>query len=183
MIDCARKAISLDPDCAEAFGQLAHCHLEMRDYEEAVALSEKAVSIAPSSAENLAIACGIHCKAGNPERGLELIHKAMRACPLYRPGYLRAMGRALRLSGQPEAAIEAYRESIKREPDYLTAHVNLVSILGELGRLDEAAVAAREIYKREPNFSIKAYAAGLAYRNASVLTQFAAGLRKAGLPE
>ena len=155
----------------------------MSAFEEAIELSEKAIAIAPNSAENLDIASAIMCKSGNPARGLELSKKAIRVCPLYRPGYLRGLAMAYRLLGQLDAAVAAYREAIRREPEYLTAHVNLVSILGELGRLDEANEAAREIFKLEPNFSIKAYMEGLSYRNPSDLARIEEGLQKTGLPE
>jgi tetratricopeptide (TPR) repeat protein len=109
--------------------------------------------------------------------------KAMRVCPLYRPGFLRSLGLAYRLSGNLEAAVSAYKESLRRDSEYLSGHVNLTSTLGELGREEEAKKAAREIYRLEPKFSIKAYMEGLSYRNPSDLARIEEGLKKAGLPD
>ncbi len=75
------------------------------------------------------------------------------------------------------------RESLKRETGYLAAYVNLTPALGELGWLDEAREAARDVLQQEPDFTIKAYTAGLSYRNPSDLERIAKGLRQAGLPE
>ena len=41
----------------------------------------------------------------------------------------------------------------------------------------------REIIRLAPNFSIKAYMAGLSFSDPEVLARMESGLRKAGLPE
>ena len=183
VLDCAEKALELDPACADAYGQLALCRLEVNAFDDAIDMSEKAIAMAPNSAENLCIAGIILAKSGKPERGVELMKKAMRVCPLYRPGFLRSLGLAYRLSGNLEAAVSAYKESLRRDSEYLSGHVNLTSTLGELGREEEAKKAAREIYRLEPEFSIKAYMEGLSYRNPSDLARIEEGLKKAGLPD
>ena len=70
-----------------------------------------------------------------------------------------------------------------RESDYLSAHTNLASIYGELGRLEEAKEPVHEILRLAPEFSIQAYMKGLSFSNPDVLTRMEEGLRKAGLPE
>ena len=122
-------------------------------------------------------------KSGQPERGAELVKKAMRLCPFYRPGLLRALGNNYRTSGRLEEAVACYRESLERETGYLAPYVNLASALGELGRQDEAQEVARDVLRQEPDFSIKAYTNGLAYRNPADRERIADGLRQAGLPE
>jgi len=182
-LECAEKALALDASCSDAYAQIALCHLAANEFDQATEMSEKAIALAPNNAENLATAALIMNKSGKPERGLELIKKAMRLCPIYRTGYLDRLGMAYRLTGRPDAAITAYSESIKRQPEFLGPHVNLASILGELGRREEAEKEAREIIRLEPNFSIGGYMAGLSYRNPSDLARIEEGLRKAGLPD
>ena len=182
MLECAQKAIEADPACADAYSLMAYYHRERNEFDEAIKCSEKSITLAPNNAENLATAAGTMTKAGKPERGMELIKRAMRVCPLYRPGFLRALGAAYRFSGHPEEAVWAFRESLKREPSYLAPHVNLTSTLGELGRIEEAKDAAREILRLAPNFSIETYMDGLSYRNPEDALRVEEGLRKAGLP-
>lgn len=182
MLECAQKAIAVDPACADAYSLMAYYHREMNEFEEAIECSEKSITLAPNSAENLATAAGTMTKAGKPERGLELIKRAMRVCPLYRAGFLRALGAAYRFTGHLEEAVQAFRESIKREPSYLASHVNLTSTLGELGRIEEAKEAAREVLRWSPNFSIKAYMEGLSYRNPEDALRVEKGLQQIGLP-
>ena len=181
---CGHRALELDPGCAEAYGMLALTHLNAGEHDVAMEMTEKAIDLAPNSAEILGgVASAVMRKSGQPERGAELVKKAMRLCPFYRPGLLRALGNNYRLSGRLEEAVACYRESLKRETGYLAAYVNLTSALGELGWHDEAREAARDVLRQEPDFSIKAYTAGLSYRNPADLERIADGLRLAGLPE
>jgi TolB-like protein/Tfp pilus assembly protein PilF len=182
--ECGCRALEADPNCADAYGMLALTHLNAGEHDKAMEMSEKAIALAPNNAELLGgVASAVMRKSGQPERGVELVKKAMRLCPFYRPGLLRALGNNYRLSGRLEEAVACYRESLKRETGYLAAYVNLASVLGELGWLDDAREATREVLRQEPNFSITAYTSGLSYRNPSDLQRIADGLRKAGLPE
>ncbi len=182
--ECGRKALELDPECADAYGLLALTHLNAAEHDKAIKMSERAVFLAPNNAENLGgVAQVVMTKSGRPERGVELVKRAMRLCPFYRPGFLRALGMAYRMCGRLEEAVTCYRESLKRETGYLAAYVNLTSALGELERFDEARDAAQDLLTQEPNFSIVAYTAGLSYRNAADIERIADGLRKAGLPD
>ncbi len=181
---CVRKALQLDPACADAYALKAMTHLNARDFEEAIAASERAVELAPNSSEVIGgTASIVMTKSGRPELGLELAKKAMRLCPFYRPGLLRALGTAYRTAGRLEEAATCFRESIKRETGWLGAYVNLASTLGELGWLNDAHAAAHEVMAREPGFSTKNYLSGISYRDSAEIDRFADGLRKAGLPD
>jgi adenylate cyclase len=183
MLDCAQKAIAADPSCADAYALLAMYHLELKQFDEARNMAEKAVSLAPNNAESLGEASVVFNKTGSPERARELLRRAMRVCPMYRPGFLRGLGLSYYLLGQLDSAINAFKQSILRESEYLSAHTNLASILGELERLEEAREPVREILRLAPDFSIKAYMKGLSFSDPEILIRMEEGLRKAGLPE
>ena len=102
---------------------------------------------------------------------------------MFRPGFLRGLGLSYYLLGQLDSAISAFKQSIVRESEYLSAHTNLASIFGELGRLEEAKEPVREILRLALDFSIKAYMEGLSFSDPEILTRMEEGLRKAGLPE
>jgi len=181
-LDCAQNALDADPSCSEAYALLAMYYLEVKDFDQAIEMSEKAVTLGPNNAENLSNACLIMNKTGNPERSLELRKKQMRTCPMYRPGYLRGMGLSYYLLGRLDSAIRVFKESIDRESEYLVAYTYLASIFGELGRSEEAEKAKHEILRLAPGFSIKGYMGGLSFSDPEVLIRIEAGLRKAGLP-
>ena len=182
-LDCANKALELDPSCANAYCLLSFCHLSKNEYDEAIAMSQKAVALAPNQADLLALSANVLNKSGRPERGLELIKKAMRLCPIYPGWYFQLLGAAYRLTGDTDAAIAAFEAAIKRDADYLTMHVNLATTLGDLGRTDDAKKPVSEILRLDPDFSIKTYMEGLSYRDPAELKRFEDGLRKVGLPE
>jgi len=181
---CGRRALEVDPNCAEAYGVLALTHLNAGEHDAAIEMTERAIALAPNSPEILGgVASAVMRKSGRPDRGADCVKKAMRLSPFYRPGMLRALGNNYRLSGRLKEAVACYRESLKRETGYLAAYVNLASALGELGWLEEAQEAARQVLQQDPDFSISAYAKGLSYRNSSDLRRIVEGLRRAGLPE
>ncbi|MDH3636147.1 MAG: tetratricopeptide repeat protein [Gammaproteobacteria bacterium] len=183
MLECAQKALDADPSCADAYGLLAMYHLELKEFDQAKEMAEKAISLAPNNAQNLGEVSMVLNKTGNPQRALELKKRAMRACPMYRPGFLRGLGLSYYLLGQLDSAISAFKQSIARESEYLSAHTNLASIYGELGRLEEAKEPVSEILRLAPDFSIKTYMKGLSFSDPKILTRMEDGLLKAGLPE
>ena len=182
-MDCAEKALELDPLCADAYSLLSLCHLSNGEHDEAIAMSEKAVELAPNHAENVAISAVVQNKSGRPERALDLIRKSLRLCPVYPGWFLWALGTAYRLTGHPDSAIDAFEQAIKRNPDYLGLHVGLASTLGEVGRKEDAKKYVSDILRLNPDFSITSYMEGLNYRNLENKARFEEGLRKVELPE
>jgi adenylate cyclase len=181
---CGHRALEIDPGCADAYGMLALTHLNAGEHDKAIEMSEKAVAMSPNNAELLGgVASAVMRKSGRPERGAELVKRAMRLSPFYRPGLLRALGNNYQGLGRLDEAAACYRESLKRETGYLAAYVNLASTLGQMESQDEAREAARDVLRQEPEFSIKAYTSGLSYRNPADIERIADGLRWAGLPE
>ena len=181
--DCIQKALAADPDCADAHGLLAMYQLELKAFDKAREIAERAIALAPNNAENLSIAAMVCNKTGNPQRGLELKQRSMRVCPMFRPGNLRGLGLSYYLLGRSDEAIEAFRESLAKEPGYLTAHTYLAAIHAERGEQVEAEARAREIMKQFPEFSIQAYVKGISFSDPSILARLAANLGKAGLPD
>ncbi len=182
-VECAQKALELDPSCAEAYALLGLCLLSKREYDEAIAMSEKAIALAPNHAVSLAHAAAALNKLGQAERSFELIKRAMRLCPIYPGWFLYVLATACRLLGRNESAVSAFEEGIKRDADWLSVHVGLASTLGELGREEDAKMSISEILRLSPDFSIKKYMEGLSYRDPEELARFENGLRKAGLPK
>jgi adenylate cyclase len=182
-MDCANRALELDPSCADAHALLGFCHLSRRGYETAIAMSNKAVELAPGNAGILGNAAMLQLKSGRPEQSLELIKKAMRLCPVYPVWFCSLLGNTYRFLGRNESAITAFESAIKRGSEFLALHVGLASILGELGRKEDAKKSVSEILRIDPGFSIEKYMSGLIYSDPAVTTRFKDGLQKSGLPD
>ena len=99
MKQCAARAIEIDPQCADAYSVMALYHMELKQFDDALANAERSIEYAPGNAENLTEAAGVFVKCGKPGQGLELARKAIRLCPMYRAGFLRALAYAYRFSG------------------------------------------------------------------------------------
>lgn len=182
-IECANKALELDSYCADAYALAGFCHLSNRQYDAAIAMSDKAVELAPGNAELLGTTAMLQLKSGRPERSLELIKKAMRLSPIYPVWFCSVLGNAYRLMGRSEAALSAFRAAINRGTEFLALHVGFTSILGELGRIGDAEESALEILRIDPSFSIENYISGLSYSDPEVTERFRGGLQKSGLPD
>ena len=72
-LDCAKKALELDPSFADAYSLQSFCHLSRGEHDQAIAMSEKAVALAPNHAEILGLNAVVNIKSGRPERSLRLI--------------------------------------------------------------------------------------------------------------
>jgi tetratricopeptide (TPR) repeat protein len=63
------------------------------------------------------------------------------------------LGGALRLAGQPEAAVASYRRALALAPDAAQLHSNLGNALQDLGRLHEALAAHTRALELKPEFA------------------------------
>jgi hypothetical protein len=73
--------------------------------------------------------------------------------------------------------------AVEQEPDNLIANVVLTSSLSLAGRDDEARIAAKEILRLNPNFSVAEYQKRVPQKDRSAVKRFCDALRTAGLPE
>jgi hypothetical protein len=80
---------------------------------------------------------------GDPANGsLSVIERPAATAPVSAQHWFE-MGRSLE-DGDVGAAIDAYRQAVAAEADFLDARINLGSLLHEAGRLEEAELAYRE---------------------------------------
>ena len=110
-----------------------------------------------------------------------MIRKAMRHCPIYPSWYSGILGRAYRVMDRNDEAIAAFRHGIEIDPIFIGTHAYLTSLLGDLGREEEAKAAAAEVLRFDPKFSAKAWVEGLTFEDPELSKRELEGLRKAGL--
>ena len=109
--------------------------------------------------------------SGRPEDGLAMIEKAMRFSPVYPSWYLHGLGMSHYLVGRYEEALAAFTHSRDRYPGMWFPYVGLVLTSAHLGLKGDARVAAAELLRRDPAFSLERYAAIQPYQNPADLTQ------------
>ncbi len=183
VLDCARRALEYDSDCAEAYASLGMYHLDLGEHDAAIENANKSVELAPNHADNIAISAAILNKCGEPALAVERMRKAMRLSPIHPTWFLHILGQACRLAGKNDEAIESYRALVSRQPDSLVGHISLAAIFGEMNQLENAKASAAEVLRINPNFSTRKYVDGLSYSDPAEAVRFEQGLRNAGLPE
>ena len=80
-----------------------------------------------------------------------------------------------------EEALAAFTHSRDRAPDAWFPYIGLVLTAVQLGREGDARVAAAELLRREPMFSLERYATLQPYQNPADLTHELDILRQGGL--
>jgi tetratricopeptide (TPR) repeat protein len=81
----------------------------------------------------------------------------------FNPGDAQArynLGLALQALGEPDGAIEQYREAVRIRPDYAAAHNNLGSLYESRGEQEEALEHFRRALDAEPDYAQAHYNAG-----------------------
>lgn len=84
------------------------------------------------------------------------------------------------MTGRFEEAIEAQRNALARNPDFLPSHAELAVNYGELGREKEQRAAVAECLRISPDISLETLRARLPYKRAEDLERVLDGLRIEG---
>ncbi len=107
----------------------------------------------------------------------------MRLDPFHRAIYFSYLANAYYVAGEYEMALETSRTAVTRMPGIMQAGVWYSAAAGELGRNEEARMAAAEVLRLKPDFTITRFLAMIRLANQEDARRLADGLRKAGLPE
>ncbi|GAG01956.1 unnamed protein product, partial [marine sediment metagenome] len=122
-----KKAISLRGKSPEAHFRLGRIYLRKKQYDEAIAESERAVAMAPNSALAHAVLAYILETAGRPEEAISLYEKAIRLSPIADSWYLAGLGWSYFDMGKYAEAISAFKKCLNLSPEYLHAHTYLAA--------------------------------------------------------
>jgi adenylate cyclase len=179
--EAARKAVTLDDHNSSAHLLLAHIFVMRKEHENAMAEAKRAIALNPNSADAYNFLGYFLYLSDRPVEGIGFIKKSIRLNPFPPAFYLHHLGNAYRAAGQYDKAIEAYKKSIKREPNNIFAHIGLAGTYSFTGREKEAHEAALEVLKIDPEFSLKNFAKVAPLKNQEQLKRYIEALRKAGL--
>jgi len=180
-VDLYEKAIALDDSLAAVHAALGYCFTMMRQYDRALVEGERAISLEPSSADVLFFHASILHFIGRGKEAIAWFRKALRLNPKPPNTYYRHFGGALRDSGQYEEAIALQRKAIKQEPNDPLSYIVMASCYGLSGRMEEARVAATEVLRINPKFSLEQFAKATPHKDPHLRERFIDSLRKAGL--
>jgi len=182
-LECAMKALAVDPDSDVGHVALGYTRLFQRRHDDAVAAGEKAIAVGPSGAGNYHMAGMFHGYAGNFRKAADYEEQAQRLSPLSRHESRVDEARARFHLGDLVAARDIAARVLVEKPRWLTAQTTLVAALWNLGSENEARATVRKMLANHPNLTASRWAQGFPYRHQKDLDALLTPLRLAGLLE
>jgi adenylate cyclase len=178
-----RLALSLDDSDPETLA--AACVISVLmigDCESAIEMADRAVALNPNSYWAWGDRGLVYRIAGLWEEAVWSLERAIRVSPVDPLLHLTfgGMGQALIELRRFDEAIVAGKKALRLNPYHSGGYRCLASAFAHLGADAEAREAAARVLEFDPAFTISAFTARGAQKNAKLVIE---GLRKAGLPE
>jgi len=176
--ECCRRAIALNPHCAEAYANLGYVFQIQGNLDEAIASYRRAQEIKPDFAQ-------VHNNLGDALKTLGQLDEAVacfRRALVIKPDFVMAhynLGDALKAHGQLDDAVASYRQALKIKPDFAEAHSNLGNALKAIGQLDEAVTSYRRALEIKPDYAMAHYNLGNALKDLGQLNDAVLSYRRA----
>jgi len=177
-LDCAERAVLLDPMDAICHWALAEAAFISSQNERALEHITRAVAINPNDTEALAVSGYLHAFTGHAEHGLRLIDQALDRTPTHPSWYHWVRADILYICGQFEEASRTFKLHGPANPDTLLWHA---ATLVELGRIEDAHAEIQALLAIRPAATIDEFRRHHYF--VPGLERFLENLRRAGLPE
>ncbi len=179
--EAARRAITLDPDCAAARLALSAVAFFSGDLALFRSSGEKALRLNPNNGEHLASFGTRLAYSGEWEQGIALVREAMELNPWHPDWYLLPLAFDAYRRGDYAGALREWRRL--HLPELYWTHVLGVMINGELGNAAEAAAARADLLALFPDYAATAVRDFQVWNfEDSLIDAFIDGLAKGGLP-
>jgi DNA-binding SARP family transcriptional activator len=182
----ALRAISLDPENAEALGIYAHsCARAASDFDRGLAYFDRALRLNPSLAFNWALSAATYSYIGEPDIALQRMkrYRQLASPELYFSYFETIYTIAYTFKGDYERAVVAGRRAVEDNPDFVNGYKPLIASLGHLGQREEAEVFVHKLLSLEPSFTIEKFVETYPIKKTSDRDRYIAGLRLAGIAE
>ncbi len=182
----AERAVTLDPSDARALTIAGHVRSFLdRQADEALVLHERALALNPALPIAWMMSGLALCYRGEHLEAIRRIERARRLSPFDPHAFFFDMALM-----QPHLALGEYdracllgRLTVQLKPGFSSSWKVLLSALGHLGRVAEAAEARARLLALEPGFSVSEAIRRSPLLRPADLARFAEGLRLGGLPE
>jgi TolB-like protein len=122
-------------------------------WEKSIEAGIEGTQLLPGSADVWAVLAHSYTFVGKPELALEAIDKAMALSPGHPEFYNWIKGRALRLAGEPDAAIAMLNQSANPADETLVRLVELAAAYSAAGQIEQAQAVARRIKQTHSGFT------------------------------
>ncbi len=185
--ELAERAVTLDPCCARALSIAAYVrsYVQHQSIEETLGLHERALALNPNLPFAWAVSGLTLSYAGRHDIAIARMEHAKRLSPFdpqtfFFDSALLIPHNALK---NYETVVQIGRTATALNPAMSSSYKTLLSALGHLGRVEEAATVRARLLALEPGFSVARAGARSPIRQVEDLHNYVEGLRKAGLAE
>jgi DNA-binding helix-hairpin-helix protein with protein kinase domain/Flp pilus assembly protein TadD len=132
-----RESLSLDPDFAEAYHELAFALYRTRQFRESVTTARRAIQLEPDNAESYRVLGLAHAAMREWKEAVDAIEQSLKIEPNNPVTYYQ-LGMVYKGSEDFESAIPAFKEAIRLQPEYGSAHYELGLSYVIIGQTDLA---------------------------------------------
>jgi adenylate cyclase len=177
--EATRRALALDPVNQRGYYSLASTRFFQKDFQGFRQAAERLLSLNPLDASAKAWMGLLVAYSGDWDRGMAMVDDASALNPNH-PGWYR-FGKfwGNYFKREYQGALEAARAV--NMPTYFYYHAAIVAACGQLGRLDEAQKAIRDLLKIKPDFPRSVREEVGKWLVSSYVEHYVEGLRKAGM--
>ncbi|MDP6786664.1 MAG: BTAD domain-containing putative transcriptional regulator [Rhodospirillales bacterium] len=178
----AEKAVRFDDADGQAHMVLSHVHLINRRFDDALIVGREAISLRPNCTNANGFFANVLHYCGEHGDAIEHVTWAIRYSPVYPPFFADVLALALLFDGSVEAALAVAGESLRVNPDGVTARLVQIATYSQLGEIAQAREIGESVLAADAAFSLQRFAAPQPYRKPSDLESFVSQLSAAGLP-
>ena len=153
-LSCARRAVAAEPSNNNAHYALAVAHWCRKEFAAFRSAADRALTLNPMDGSVTGGIGLFACYSGDWQRGCELIERAMRLNPRHAGWYWYPfVHNAYRQGDYPRALDYALRLNL---PGQFWTHLVFAMVHGQLGNLEAAADALRDLMALKPDFPVTA---------------------------
>ncbi|MBL4766826.1 MAG: tetratricopeptide repeat protein [Rhodobacteraceae bacterium] len=178
----AARALELTPEDPLVMQVYAVAARVRRDLPTAMGTINKALKLHPNYAGMYFTRGEILVYSGQPQEAIPDLERASRQDPAFMHQHLQFLGVAHLLLGNFETAELVFRERIFLARDTDAGRAMLASVLGHLGKIDEARIFWQEAIEITPDFSMRKRMDFMTFEGHGDMSRVFEGLALAGLP-
>lgn len=129
---------------------MARFHVSQREIPKALAIVQEVVTANPNDSLALGILAEIQLEAGDRQQAAASLNRLIALQPRA-PEPLVALANVQTLDGNRSGASQTLRRALTIQPDFLPAQQQLVALLAQDRKFNEAIVVAREVQAQRPD--------------------------------
>ena len=151
-IEAYKKSISLKPDFADPYYNMANALKDQGKLNEAITVYTKALSLKPNNFKAYSNIGLVLQNQGKLDEAIVAYNKSISLNPGYAEAYSN-LGITFQCQGKLDEAVEAYKKSISLKPDYAETYNNLGAALHDQRKLDEAIKIYNKALLLKPDYA------------------------------